>query len=375
MTPEPPRSPARATYFDGRSARRQAAWITVVEDGLRIEPADAAPVFWPMTRLRRLPDNHAGLVLTLHAPSNDETSCDPARLVPDDAAFARWVAHRVERAAPSLDRREGKPGMARRLVLLSGAALVSILALLFAIIPALADRLALHLPLETEVALGDSVVQQLQRMMGAERMCAHPEGEAALARLTERLLEAYPTAYPVRVGVIDHDMVNAFAAPGGRIVLMRGLIETAESAEEIAGVLAHELGHVEARDPTRLALRSVGSAGILSLLLGDVGGGTLIAVLGDTLLQAQYTRAAEQAADGFALNLLHEADIDGRPLADFFTRIAQDESGIALPAYLSTHPDSLARAARAQAHDAARDTAPLLGREEWRALRDICRAP
>jgi predicted Zn-dependent protease len=186
-----------------------------------------------------------------------------------------------------------------------------------------------------------------------------------------RLIGGRDLGYALDLRVFDHEMVNAFAAPGGQIVIFRGLIDEAESAEELAAVLGHEIGHVVARDPTRLTLRAAGSAGILSIVLGDVTGGTVIAAAGDHLLQTAYTRDAEAAADVYALGLLNDAGIDTAPMAGFFDRIAKMTD--ILPEYLSSHPLSASRADAARTNAARHeDTKPVVSAAEWQDLRNIC---
>ena len=123
------------------------------------------------------------------------------------------------------------------------------------------------------MAFGRAVVGQIESLLGDDSplTCDAPAGRAALQRLKDRLTEGQGLRYDIDLAVFDHEMINAFAAPGGQIVIMRGLLDAAESPEEVAGVLAHEIGHVEARDPTRLAFRSAGSAGIIALQVLDLG--------------------------------------------------------------------------------------------------------
>lgn len=308
-------------------------------------------------------------MLTQYTQSEDETPHDPARLIITDAALILWL----QKAAPKLDARESRPGIKRQLVTLAGAATVSVLALLFVIIPALADRLATYIPRDSEAAVGRAVVSQMKNMLGGAKACSGVKETAVLDRLVIRLVESHPTEYDIHVQVIDHPMVNAFAAPRGHIVLLRGLIESAESPDEIAGVIAHEIGHVEARDPTRLALRSAGSAGILAMILGDITGGATITLLGEALLRANYTHTAELQADEFALELLNTARISSEPFANFFDRLAkQDDEEYWLPSYLHTHPESTVRAELVRNHSALPTTKPSLSQQDWEILQSIC---
>ncbi|MGL4322128.1 MAG: M48 family metallopeptidase, partial [Paracoccaceae bacterium] len=300
--------------------------------------------------------------------TDDEQPRDPARLVLQPGSMADWV----RTAAPSLTARDVRPGTWGKVIWRTTAALAALAAIVFVILPRLSDTLAERLPIEREVAFGQLVVANMEQFLGGEGgslTCQNPAGLAALQRLEDRLTKGQGLQYDLSLQVFDHGMVNAFAAPGGQLVILRGLLDEAETPAEVAGVLAHEVGHVEARDPTRLAFRAVGSAGILSLLLGDATGGSLIAIMGDQVLSASYTREAEAAADAFAFRLLNDTGVGTAGLASFFEGL--NGKGINLPEYLSTHPDTAGRAAAARAADGATHEA-VLSYADWAALKGIC---
>lgn len=371
-------APVAATFFDGQTAQRHAVLVSVASDGgglLIDQQAGGNPWLWPLDRLRALAD-HAqpgSLTLTLHANSTDETPRDPARLIITEPNLIAWL----QRTAPHLHKRDIRHGTAAKIAKRLGLAVVAIGVLLFVVLPRMSDFLANRMPLATEVAFGQTVTTQMERVLGGRDgslMCQNAAGEAALNRLASRLLDGQDLAYPIRFSVFDHKMVNAFAAPGGQIVILRGLLDTADTAEEVAAVLAHEIGHVEARDPTRLMLRAAGSAGIVSVILGDVTGGTLIGIIGDQVLQSSYSRRAETAADEFALAMMQAANISTAGFGDFFDKLAALEGGLSLPEYLSSHPATADRATRARDHAAGQGlTTPVLSAAEWRALKGICR--
>ena len=184
---------------------------------------------------------------------------------------------------------------------------------------------------------------------------------------------------PLTVHVLDHPMVNAFALPGGYVVFFRGLIEEAGSAEEVAAVFAHEVGHVVARDPTRIALRSAGSIGVLGLLLGDFAGGAVVLFMAERIIRADYTQDAEAAADVFAHNALLAADLPPSAIATFFERLAADgETDAGLMQHFMSHPalgDRIEAARHAESHHFGEDEAvfrPVLTDDEWFELQAIC---
>jgi predicted Zn-dependent protease len=260
----------------------------------------------------------------------------------------------------------------------SALAVGAVVLMLFVILPRMADTLASVIPIEREIAFGKSVIAQMERALGAADLgdlrCNGDEGQAALDRMVARLTEGQDLQYDLNVRVFDHDMVNAFAAPGGQVVVMRGLLEDVSGPDAVAAVLAHEIGHVEARDATRIALRAAGSAGLLSMVLGDFTGGTIAVVLGERMMQASYTREAEAAADVFAIDMLNAAGVDSSGMAEFFDYIGELQGdALQIPEYLSTHPASDARAERARENAETQDaTTPVLSDADWQALKGIC---
>jgi predicted Zn-dependent protease len=205
--------------------------------------------------------------------------------------------------------------------------------------------------------------------------CEAPEGLAALGKMQNRLARDLDLPYPLTVTVLDHDLVNAFALPGGHVVFFRGLIDAAETPEEVAAVFAHELGHVASRDPTRIALRSAGSIGVLGLLLGDFAGGAVVLMLAEQLIEADYTQEAEVGADEFAHDMLSRNGVSPEALGTMFRRF-RDLYGEAegITAHLSSHPalgDRIA-AAESAAEQMMGPDWPVLRATEWADLRAIC---
>ena len=258
-------------------------------------------------------------------------------------------------------------------------AVASVVVIMFVIIPALSDTLATMIPVEREVALGRQSLKQIERFVGGRKkgdlICRSEAGQAALEKMTARLAAHANSPYPVSVRVFDTQMPNAFAVPGGHIVLFNGLIKDAKSPEEVAGVLGHEMGHVVHRDPTRLTLRSAGSVGILGMVFGDFAGGTAALVIAERLIAADYSQDAESDADEFAHGLMADAGLPSAPLADFFDSLSAkfgDDRG--LLSHIASHPDLSGRAAQARAADTIGDAAfePVLTASEWQDLRQIC---
>ncbi len=223
------------------------------------------------------------------------------------------------------------------------------------------------LPDGVRQSIGRSVVEQF-KAKGA--VCNAPAGRQALNGLMARLLGREPSAALFTVTVVNLPFSNAFATAGGQIVITGRMIATAQSPDEVAGVLAHEIGHGIERHPDAGLVRALGLSFLLELFSGDSGmlGGITLHVL-----QTGYIRQDELAADQQALRLLKQAAISQNGLENFFARNATKNKAKILQAFdfLRTHPyprQRLAVVRRSQPYPATAS----LDDKEWQALRKIC---
>lgn len=387
-------SPAMADYSDGVTAARRRVQVSLTESTLELTDAETgAPVVsWPLEFVRYLAapkDSQKPLRLTLADRSRSEADAQAAVTLPSDQRLvlledgpdpaAREMAAEIMRRAPNLARKPRAVGrLRRRLVYTLVGAIASIALVIFVLIPAAADQLATLIPPERERAMGEALVEAIldsESFFTADGdgpvVCAAPKGLAALEKMRARLAAVAGSHVPVTVRVARWSEVNAFALPGGQIILLNGLITNASSAEEVAGVFAHEIGHVISRDPTRVALRTGASFGVLSLVLGDMAGGIVAAGVASSLVEARNSRSVETAADDAALRILRDARVPAQPLSEFFERLVTQYGDS--ESLFASHPLSAGRAAKfAQAPATAPGAEPILTEAEWADLQAIC---
>lgn len=238
----------------------------------------------------------------------------------------------------------------RTALLVTGGVLAGLLLALWFGSDALVEMVVARIPVEWEQKIGESA----QKEFLAGQTVTH-EGAAVAAvqeitsRLTDRLQD---NPYKFQVTVVKSDVVNAFALPGGYVVVFTGLLAKAESPEEVAGVLGHELNHVLQRHGLERIVKTLGLVAVVTILVGDQQGLIGLAKeLGLELVAMKFGREQETEADVTAVRLLHRAKIAPDGMIKFFERLAQSEQGrIEL---LSTHPMSTARAERLKAEVAA----------------------
>jgi beta-barrel assembly-enhancing protease len=210
-----------------------------------------------------------------------------------------------------------------------------------------------------------------------EKQCLDPvrlqKIQALIPPLTANLPEK---KYNFRIYVLNDPMVNAFAAPGGCIVVCRGLLEKTQNAEELAGVLAHELQHILHRHATRKILQEASLGLLLTALTGGMGGAIMVGLEGArTLGTLHYSRQNEEEADAEAVQMLLAAGIDPRGMINFFYKLEEEEAKYPeVPVYLSTHPDLKERIARLQAlaNQPRQNPIKLFPGESWNDIKNVC---
>jgi predicted Zn-dependent protease len=158
------------------------------------------------------------------------------------------------------------------------------------------------------------------------------------------------------------------ALPGGHIYVYDGLIEKAQTPDELAGVLAHEIGHVARRDGTRIVLQTAGMSFLFGMMLGDFVGGGAVVIAARTVLRSSYSRRVESAADAYSVALMTKVGGDPHALAVILGRIVS-EHGLRI---LLDHPETKERIAAIDAVAVAGAPRPLLDAAEWSALKQIC---
>jgi predicted Zn-dependent protease len=354
-----------SAYFDGDRPVSEEVSLHIANQNLQIGLDDGDTLFWPLKDIRVLPDmaGKQGFVLRL--------TTDPlARLFVTDGSLIAQLPNATRHAPP---KGRGK------LALWALAAVAAVAVQILVLVPLLADRLAVFIPPSGERALGEATFEQIRQALvetGVDPLavCENPDGVGALSQMTAALSAGDDAPKDLSVFVLDHEMVNAFALPGGYVVLFRGLIDQAETPDEVAAVLAHEIGHVVSRDPTRHALRSAGSIGVLGLLFGDFAGGTVVLFLTERLISAKYSQQAETDADTFAYARLEGANVSPAALGSMFERLREKHGdGNQLVSHFLSHPSLSERIENARtAADPSRDFAPVLNDAQWSALKAIC---
>ena len=228
---------------------------------------------------------------------------------------------------------------------LAAVALLPVLALALLVVRGgdVVDWAVRQIPHAQEAKLGDLMLAQTRAHM---RVIDSGPAVDAVKQMGERLTPG--TLHRYRWLVVDNNEMNAFAAPGGVVVVYSGLLKGIDTPEEAAGVIAHEVAHAELRHGLQGMVKSMGLRAGAALLLGDWSG----AVLGEattSLLEMKFSREAETEADAEGLHRMVAAKVNPEGIARFMGRLAAQSQGGKPPALLSSHPASAERAATLRA--------------------------
>ena len=348
-----------ATYFDGMSSRRRMVSLAF-KDRLEINEPSEAAIVWSYADIRRV-DGLSGTlrVSCLAAPAL-------ARLEIGDAAVA---AELISRCAQLDEDIAGRHNVAK-IVGWSVAAAVSIIAVVLFGVPLAADRLTPLVPQSFERRIGDVAESQVKAVFGG-KVCDSPPGQLAFTKLVNAVRESAGLDTSIQTVVLSSQIENAFALPGGKVYLFNGLLAKAENADEIAGVLAHELGHLRHRDGTRNLIYNGGASFLIGLLFGDITGSGALIFASRSVVTASYSREAEQNADTFAIDAMHRLGRSPKPMGELLFRVTGKQGDKSL-SILSSHPLTEDRLARMSSADQPTNGLPLLTSAEWASLKAIC---
>ena len=191
------------------------------------------------------------------------------------------------------------------------------------------------IPVSSEEKMGNSILEQLRAEGGiTETGVAVKAVQDIGAKLTKG------SRYQYQWVIKTDKTLNAFALPGGIVVVHSALIEKARNADELAAVLAHEVQHIEQRHSLKNSVNSLGWAALLTVTLGDVSAAA--ALMAHQMGAMYFSRDLEDEADRLGFQALIRANIKPDGMVTFFQTMAKEEKGDA-PAWISSHPATVER--------------------------------
>jgi predicted Zn-dependent protease len=323
----------KARYYNGQTSVPFTADISIDEAGIRISYTNTEggydSTMWPKDGVKEAEFTSAVITLRYGEgfPYQQLEITDPDLIAEYKTYFRvshakRWMHLRT-------------PGMLAMVVL--GFCAITAAAYLF-FLPLIADRIARSFPQEYEISLGKDLyasVLQNQQIDSAKTV--------AINNFFNEL--DIETSYPVKITVVKDNVVNAFALPGGGIVVYDAILDKMEQPEDLAALLSHEFSHVELKHATRNVFRSLAGYLFISVLFSDVNGIAAIVVQNaDNLRNLKYSRDLEHEADENGLRIMEQSRLDPEGMIRLFGQLKREDHR-QVSELLSTHPELDARIA------------------------------
>lgn len=362
---------ATSRYADGLAAVTHDADVHFGAESIlfRIEGGSTA---WRYDQVRRVDDDNGHIVLR-QEPDTGE------RLILDTVTHGAAL----RAAAPSLFTPQARGRDSWRLLGGLTAAAAALAGVFLLGVPMASKPLAKLLPAGYADKIGEIAWAQVDAI---GQRCETPDddtGQFALNQLTQRLASIARPETRDRLSITVMSAPpgsllanpNAFALPDGSIVITRSMLDLIQSPEELAGVIAHEIGHIDERHVMANVIRNVGVGVFFDVVFGGAGAGQAVALASVNLASLSYSRGDETEADERGFDFMDAAGLNPGASGALFARLADMEgAGGDAPDILQSHPATRARAqaAEARAHP-ARQLA--LTPAEWAAVRAMCEAP
>lgn len=358
-------------YLDGRNAVAQRVTIEPRAELLRITLEDGRVLDWLYGEVQRTQGAYDGEQVRLEHGTDPTTA-----LVITDQRFLTALRTQAPQLVSAMHD-PTKRSLRLKLTIVAAVLTIVITGVIYRWgIPGLASLVTPHVPTTWEQQVGREVVEQLAP---EKDRCTDPYRRQIIESMVTKLIATVPNnPYgTIHFHIVDEPIVNAFAAPGGYVVVFRGLLEKTETPEQLAGILAHELQHIFKRHTTRAILEHTSTSLLIAAVSGDFAGAATVALdSARTLGALRYSRVHETEADTEGLKMLLTAGIDPKGMIEFFKIMDKgNPDDVGLWRYLSTHPSHEDRI-QTLTHLAGSSVGQgqsLLPGLEWSAIRNVCK--
>ncbi len=205
------------------------------------------------------------------------------------------------------------------------------------------------------------------------KICSNPVLDSAVGIIKSRLVDSIGlTEYDYHIKVIESSVINAFTIPGGNLYIYSGLIEFCETPEELAAILAHEMGHAEKRHVVSKLVKHLGITILFSVIGG--GDGVMISEIGRTAVSTVFDRGQEKEADDFSFVLMEKSKLNPKSMSSFMRRLREKNSSIEKYTdkmeWLMTHPNTNSRIKASLEYKTAPGFVPQPFSIDWKRVKE-----
>ncbi len=348
----------QAVFFDGKTSASHEIDITIRDKNIIGKIRSGKEVLnWTISSLKLLQELSGSRPAILCSTKNDAE----ARIYINESSVYQALSKKLN------DFRSIKKDVISgwKMLLFIGIVVICFLLVPFWIIPTFSEEILNITPSFVTNNLGKSVMGSYLKRY---KVIASKDNQI-IQKMASKL-----NSKDINIFVTNDKSINAFALPGKQIILCCGLIDFSDSSNEIAGVLAHEIGHIRAKHPEKRFISNLGGL----LLIGGKHNDSLgfITRITQAFVDSAYSRKDENTADVFATKILHEAGVKTTALADFFKRSQKkyENNGISnskVLSYFSSHPKTGERIKLFQEEGESKE---ILSVKEWQDFKNICKS-
>jgi beta-barrel assembly-enhancing protease len=314
-------------YFNGKSSHAYTVNLTWQHDGLLLqyvdEKGEQISIVWKREEMHQT-EVSSGIVTLRYGdefPQQQLEVTDVRFIQRYKQEFAVGLMHRVKLTSASF-----------LIGIIFAIGILGWLSYIF-LLPEIADYGASIFPKEYEIQLGEQLYASVL------------EGEDIDSAKTKTINQFFKqlqikSAYPIKITVVKSEIVNAFALPGGGIVVYDAILRDMKSADQLAALLSHEYSHIQLKHTTRNLFRSLAGYIFVSVIFSDVNGiATILIENAHNLRNLSYSRALETEADNNGLVILRQNHISANGMKDLFKQLKESSNGLEVNEIISTHPD------------------------------------
>ncbi len=377
-----------AKFYDGKTGQPQTVSLTLVNKSILLKADTTLIDTWDIRDLTVI-NRPTPPVPGIYGNKREKD----ARLYLDNAKEWNVIYARLPKSSK---KRLTLPTSWSSFILYAAMSVVSLI-FLFLMFPKIIETTAYLIPYKMERSIGKQAVHAMTK---GQKTCKEPEAQAILQQAFNKLTQHTSREVEYEIHVIDHPIIpNAFAAPGGYIIVFSSVIERAETPEELMGVLAHEMAHVELYHTTKGIVRTIGMQFAISMIVG----GTSIEDLAGFFSQMSYSRENESEADMYGREIMLKANINPKGMRRFFESLNAWENNLFSTGdddkkhehtpppsrkddeyklsdffdepfweLLSTHPDTDKRIQYLKDMEGNTNYPPAMSHKQWLTLKDIC---
>lgn len=323
-------------YFDGKSAKKHNAELTFEKDFWNIQLLDEeenSSIQWDIPNI-----HHSEMVANItifkygNFPYQSIETSEPnlVRIIdkhyPNNSFFKseyKWMHNK---------------GLGTLLAFLLVIASLALATYKF-VLPAIAEKVAEHFPQKYEIEMGETMYKNIVsgEDLGQGTMIEVKEKSVLLNEFITHI--DFQTQYPIKISVIKDETVNAFALPGGRVVVFTGLLNKFKTKDQLAALLGHEIAHVSNKHSLKNIFRSLSGYIFLSLITTDFNAiATVIIENANQINNLGYSRELEAEADAVSMKVLKNNQLDSKGLLQLFEILEKSADSKTEIELLSTHP-------------------------------------